>query len=529
MSAKRVAIIGAGAGGSSAAYYVRQNANDLGIKTNITLFERSSHVGGRSTTVYAWDDPNLPIELGASIFVKVNKILVSAVENFNLSIDSARSVGPENVPELGIYNGYELVLQTAAGSGWWDTAKLLWRYGLAPIRTNNLMKSTTGKFFKMYDEPHFPFKSLTKVAYDLGLTAVTAATGEQYLKENNIGALFANEVVQASTRVNYAQNIPLIHGLETMVCMATEGAMSVAGGNWQIFDGLARGSKADVRLNTIVNSLSRQDDGTYIVKSISTHSESSAEQSSTSEETFDTVILAAPYQFTGIDISPAPKHTPDKIPYVHLHVTLFASPHVLSPTAFGLAPDAHAPQVILTTLAPDESYGSSPQGVGRAGFFSISTLGGGLNPGLAVKDRLEYFYKIFSPMRVNATFLAKILGILPPAAGAEGEELSKDDVSWVYRKLWHSYPYEYPRVTFEEIRLDKDLWYTSGIESFISTMETSALMGMNIAKLVTDEWASEKNKGEKAEDVEPVKVQPEDRYEKVQIAEKGQKPIKAKL
>ena len=176
---------------------MRQNANDLGIKTNITLFERSSYVGGRSTTVYAWDDPNLPIELGASIFVKVNKILVSAVENFNLSIDSARSVGPENVPELGIYNGYELVLQTAAGSGWWDTAKLLWRYGLAPIRTNNLMKSTTGKFFKMYDEPHFPFKSLTKVAYNLGLTAVTAATGEQYLKENSIGALFANEVVQA--------------------------------------------------------------------------------------------------------------------------------------------------------------------------------------------------------------------------------------------------------------------------------------------------------------------------------------------
>jgi len=197
---------------------------------------------------------------------------------------------------------------------------------------------------------------------------------------------------------------------------------------------------------------------------------------------------------------------------------------------FGLAPDAHAPQVILTTLAPDESYGSSPQGVGRAGFFSISTLGGGLNPGPSAKDRPEYFYKIFSPMRVNATFLANILGVAPPAGGAEDKELSKDDVSWVYRKLWHSYPYEYPRITFEEIRLDKDLWYTSGIESFISTMETSALMGMNIARLVTDEWAGEKDKGEKkAENAEYVKVQPEDGYEKVQMAEKGQKPIEAKL
>jgi len=65
-----------------------------------------------------------------------------------------------------------------------------------------------------------------------------------------------------------------------------------------------------------------------------------------------------------------------------------------------------------------------------------------------------------------------------------------DDISWVYRKLWQSYPYEFPRVTFEELRLDENLWYTSGIESFISTMETSALMGKNVARLVVDEWVS---------------------------------------
>lgn len=32
------------------------------------------------------------------------------------------------------------------------------------------------------------------------------------------------------------------------------------------------------------------------------------------------------------------------------------------------------------------------------------------------------------------------------------------------------------------------LWYTSGIEQFISTMETSSLMGMNVAKLAVDAW-----------------------------------------
>ena len=39
------------------------------------------------------------------------------------------------------------------------------------------------------------------------------------------------------------------------------------------------------------------------------------------------------------------------------------------------------------------------------------------------------------------------------------------------------------------------MWYTSGIESFISTMETSSLMGMNVARLVVDRWNG-KGKGD---------------------------------
>lgn len=130
--------------------------------------------------------------------MEVNKILVSAARKFNLSTTVALSAPPEgDEPMLGIWNGEEFILKQKAENGWWDIAKLLWRYGLAPIRTNNLMKTVVGKFLKMYDEPYFPWSSLSAVAYDLGLTAVTAATGEQYLRENNIGTAFANEVIQA--------------------------------------------------------------------------------------------------------------------------------------------------------------------------------------------------------------------------------------------------------------------------------------------------------------------------------------------
>ena len=65
---------------------------------------------------------------------------------------------------------------------------------------------------------------------------------------------------------------------------------------------------------------------------------------------------------------------------------------------------------------------------------------------------------------------------------------SGDSISWYYPHVWRSYPYEYPRVTFEEIELARGFYYTSGMESFISTMETSALMGMNVAQLIVDDY-----------------------------------------
>jgi len=65
---------------------------------------------------------------------------------------------------------------------------------------------------------------------------------------------------------------------------------------------------------------------------------------------------------------------------------------------------------------------------------------------------------------------------------------ARDAISWYYPHVWHSYPYEYPRVTFEETELARGFYYTAGIESFISTMETSALMGMNVAQLIMDDY-----------------------------------------
>ncbi|CAF9916784.1 MAG: hypothetical protein ALECFALPRED_010867 [Alectoria fallacina] len=469
---KSVAIIGAGSGGASAAYYIDRFKHPCS-RVNITVYERSSYVGGRSTTVDVYGDPTEPVELGASIFVEVNKNLVSAAREFGLATQGLKSKIKELPNTLGVYDGQDWVFM-GSESGWWTMAKILWKYGLAPIRTQQLMKKTVGAFLKMYDEPHFPFRDLSQTAYDLGLTEATAATGEQFLQAKGIQGAFGTDIIQASTRVNYAQNIDKIHGLESMVCMATDGAVSIQGGNWQIFDGMLKASEAKVLLNTSVFDIYRQSNGTYAVNALS-----SSYPTGIDLAIHDTVILAAPLQFAKLSLTPAPMNPPPEIPYVNLHVTLFTSRRKLNPQAFNLESDV--PTTILTTT-PKTKANPPP-------FYSISTLRTLTNP---ISHQREYLYKIFSPAPVSASWLHSIL--TPPLASPTLNINDRKDISWIYEKVWQSYPYLPPRITFEDVQLDEEgkVWYTSGIESFISTMETSSLMGMNVARLVNDGWKRER-------------------------------------
>ncbi|KUM56663.1 hypothetical protein ACN42_g10542 [Penicillium freii] len=484
---KRVAIIGAGAGGSFAAYQLRKLADEADIPVDITVYERESYIGGRSTTVNVFNDPAYPIELGASIFVQINYNLVNASRDLGLTVSSADHARPRETEEsIGIWDGSQFVFTLKNSYSWWNIGRLFWRYGLAPLRTQNLVKNIVGRFLRLYEEPLFPFTSLTEAAVAADLINATVSSGDVFLQTNSIDSLFAREIIQASTRVNYGQNLQLIHGLESIVCMATDGAVSIEGGNWRIFDGALRASGANIKVNTTATEVSRNDDGTVRVSSkLNTAADSE-------HEVFDEVVIAGPLQYSGISVSPPLEYTPDEVPYVNLHVTLFASPHRISPKYFGLKDsNARAPETILTTLPEGLDLGPNPDGVGPSGFWSISTLRT-VDHSVVESEPTQqhYVYKIFSPERPTGAFIAQILGLESETVGSNTTigDLLIGDISWFHEKLWNPYPLLYPRVTFEETLLAPGVWYTGGIESFISTMETSALMGRNVATLMFQSW-----------------------------------------
>src|SRR5262249_41650272 len=109
---------GAGPAGSSAAYYLRQFAEREGLAINVTVFEKNERVGGRTLTVNVFDDPNEPVELGASIFVKLNTILFNATQEFELPVKEPGPVGPGL---LGVWDGKEFVYTQDENSwSWWN-------------------------------------------------------------------------------------------------------------------------------------------------------------------------------------------------------------------------------------------------------------------------------------------------------------------------------------------------------------------------------------------------------------------------
>jgi prenylcysteine oxidase/farnesylcysteine lyase len=297
--------------------------------------------------------------------------------------------------------------------------------------------------------------------------------------------------------------------------------MSIETGNWRIFEEMILDSGAAVYRNVTVASIEKSKTKTqlsssskYIIATQDAYSKGDTAEDYDAE--FDNVIIANPWQFGNIKAGEGVlDRVIDEIPYTKLHVTLFTSPLKLNPEFFGLKPGSKAPATVYTTLAEGEEAGLGADGVGRTGFYSISTLKYVTNPKTGQRERV---YKIFSPKAVTAEFLTRILGTEIPESVISGKG-QDEHISWYHPHSFYSYPIELPRVTFEDPVIGKGVYYTSGIESFISCMETSALMGRNVARLVVDNFAgishpddtfvAVNEKGSLGEEVEGIKVQAE--------------------
>ena len=272
-----VAIIGAGAAGASSAYHLANYTDNV----NITIFEKNNYVGGRTHMTEIDGDV---YELGASMYVQKNKILVDAVKEFNLSTEpniAKKSVKDDRA--LAVWDGQEITFQLKYSFFLWNAFEMLRAFGLAPLFATRLKDQVIGRFSGLYDLD-LPWTSLADAVDSVGLTEYVQTNGRAWLTNNSISDNYQTNFVQALTRVNYAVNLDDIHAMAAAVCLeAQNGAFSVDGGNFQIFEKMIEKSNAELKLDTAVKSIAKYGSQWMI-----------------DGQAFDYLVLTGPLKYTDI-------------------------------------------------------------------------------------------------------------------------------------------------------------------------------------------------------------------------------------
>jgi protoporphyrinogen oxidase len=138
----RLAIVGAGIGGCSAAYYARSKIPDL----EITVFEASNRLGGR---IYSRKVGSTVSEIGATFFLPINKNIQTLVDTLGIET--------EGIPiSFGIWDGSHFVFKSNQ-SAWLTKLSLLRIYGFSVIRLLRFAKKAEEMIIKLYGDPVNPF------------------------------------------------------------------------------------------------------------------------------------------------------------------------------------------------------------------------------------------------------------------------------------------------------------------------------------------------------------------------------------
>ncbi|KAG9488910.1 prenylcysteine oxidase 1 [Eleutherodactylus coqui] len=451
----RIAVVGAGIGGTSAAYFLRQK---FGKHVQIDIFEKGE-VGGRLSTV---EIEGNQYEAGGSVIHPLNLHMKTFVKDLGLNPLSLN----DNL--VGIYNGDEFVFQE---SEWFliNVIKMLWHYGLNFLRMHMWVEDILDKFMRIYRYQTFDysFSSTGSLLHAMGgndFTTKINVTIDEAMQTAGFSERFINDIVVAAMRVNYGQGVK-VNGFVGAVSLAgtSSGLWAVEGGNKAVCSGLLYASKAQMISGT-VTSVQEKVRPTKSGETVRLYEINYETDKGPALDMYDIVIFATPLsretgnvKFIGFD---PPINTYTR-PYYQMVATFVHGR--LNPSFFGCPkPCQLSVSEILTTDEP------------KLFFHSI----GPLSP---VKPVTESGTSKASDMRVWKVFS-------PEPLKDEELRLLFESYDTVVVKKWLAYPIYVTPEKLPPIILHRAIYYLNSIEWAASAMEMSAISAKNIALLSYHRW-----------------------------------------
>ncbi|NXG66832.1 PCYOX oxidase, partial [Hemiprocne comata] len=368
---------------------------------------------------------------------------------------------------MGIYNGEEFVFEE---SSWYliNLLKLLWHYGLNPLRMHMWVEDILDKFMRIYRyQTHdYAFSSTERLLHALGgsdFTRMLNQTIEEAMQKAGFSHKFIKEMVCPAMRVNYGQGVNINSFVGAVSLTGVDsGLWSVKGGNKLVCTGLLQASKAEVISGTVV-SIEPKIRPSPTGDPVKLYQVTYNTTSGLTGDMYDIVFIAAPLGRKMADITfknfdppvpefPNPYHqTVTTLVHGRLNASFFGYQDP-STFHFGAIFTTENPKLFINSLGvvfPVENGGDdgkSPSQLPVWKLFSQEEL---------TKEQLHSLFSSYDSVKV---------------------------------KKWLAYPHYSPPEKCPPIILHDNIYYLNGLERAASAMEMSAIAAKNAALLAYHRW-----------------------------------------
>jgi prenylcysteine oxidase/farnesylcysteine lyase len=417
-----LAVVGAGIGGCSAAYFARKLLPGI----NVTIYDSQDRIGGRILTCNA---AGRPLELGAAFFNRINRTLLDFLKTEKLKTT------PVERMNFAVWNGSKFLFRSNKES-FTTFLKLFTKYKLSLTRTYLLLRKVRAQVAKLYQEERKNPTDIRQIFESTHIDKWQNKTFHETLKERNINQAFIDEIATPITRIIYSQNEDLgaFAGISSLIGVYSGATFSLAEGNSSLPIHLARASNATIKLGQKVDMIEKTPKGNYRI------------HTGNDTTVFDSVIIATPMELADIKFDGLPMHGCRTQTYQTVYRSAMRG--VFNPKYFNLNNSIEPPTTVLTT----KEAGPITQ-------YSIQKASHG-----------ESVVTISSTEPLNhATF----------------KDIFKNSPVSVFDHCWKAaYPIFKPLNKLPPTRIDKRLMYLSAIEPAVSSMETSALSAKNAVQML---------------------------------------------
>ncbi len=423
----KLAIIGAGISGCSAAYLAHKYLPNL----NVTIYDSQNRIGGRIQTYNEYGEI---IELGAAFFNRFNKTLLGTIKSEGLQI--APVEGPK---DFAVWNGSKIIFKSNKQS-FSTTFSLLTKYQLNLARTLLLLRKVRAQVAKLYQEEQKNPADFTELFESTGLDRWHQISFAEELLKRGVSQAFIDEVVTPITRAIYSQNADLggFAGLSALIGVYSGPTYSLANGNSSLPTRLANASKATVKLGEKVDRIEKTTKGNYL---LATKAEN---------EVFENVIVATPLEFAELEFDGLSLDGWEPQQYQAVYRRVMRG--ILDPEYIGLRKSANLPAIVLTTKDADP----------------ITQIG------IKKASNGESLVTISSPKPLKSNAFSGVF---------------KSGGVTVLNHYWKAtYPKFKPITKLPPTRIDKRFIYVNTVEPSVSSMETSALSALNAIRLLGEEY-----------------------------------------